>query len=125
MPRIKKKRVSIRIDMTPLVDVAFLLLTFFMLTTVFKPAEEVEIKILAACGVFNANSRDVTSGDYYRGYCGRVLRTDSGDTWDFDFQCRFDFWFSFCAGKASGTLVSGVRTGWPGFGLWELFGAGI
>ena len=43
MPRIKKKRVSIRIDMTPLVDVAFLLLTFFMLTTVFKPAEEVEI----------------------------------------------------------------------------------
>ena len=44
MPHIKKKRVSIRIDMTPLVDVAFLLLTFFMLTTVFKPAEEVEIK---------------------------------------------------------------------------------
>jgi len=44
MPRIKKKRVAIRIDMTPLVDVAFLLLTFFMLTTVFKPAEEVEIK---------------------------------------------------------------------------------
>ncbi len=43
MPRIKKKRVSIRIDMTPLVDVAFLLLTFFMLTTQFKPVEEVEV----------------------------------------------------------------------------------
>lgn len=43
MPRIKKKRVSIRIDMTPLVDVAFLLLTFFMLTTQFKPAEDVEV----------------------------------------------------------------------------------
>ena len=43
MPRIKKKRVSIRIDMTPLVDVAFLLLTFFMLTTQFKPQEEVEV----------------------------------------------------------------------------------
>ncbi len=43
MPRIKKKRVSIRIDMTPLVDVAFLLLTFFMLTTQFKPAEEVQV----------------------------------------------------------------------------------
>ena len=43
MPRIKKKRVSIRIDMTPLVDVAFLLLTFFMLTTQFKPPEEVEV----------------------------------------------------------------------------------
>lgn len=45
MPRIKKKRVSIRIDMTPLVDVAFLLLTFFMLTTQFKPPEDVEVVI--------------------------------------------------------------------------------
>lgn len=45
MPRIKKKRVAVRIDMTPLVDVAFLLLTFFMLTTQFKPPEEVEIAL--------------------------------------------------------------------------------
>jgi len=45
MPRIKKGRVPIRIDMTPLVDVAFLLLTFFMLTTSFKPPEDVEIKL--------------------------------------------------------------------------------
>jgi biopolymer transport protein ExbD len=45
MPRIKKKRVAIRIDMTPLVDVAFLLLTFFMLTTTFKPPEDVEVVI--------------------------------------------------------------------------------
>jgi biopolymer transport protein ExbD len=43
MPKIKKKRVRIRIDMTPMVDVAFLLLTFFMLTTVFRPADEVEV----------------------------------------------------------------------------------
>lgn len=43
MPRIKKKRVAITIDMTPLVDVAFLLLTFFMLTTTFKPAEDVQV----------------------------------------------------------------------------------
>lgn len=43
MPRIKKARVSIRIDMTPMVDVAFLLLTFFMLTTQFRPPEEVTV----------------------------------------------------------------------------------
>ena len=43
MPKFKKGRVGIKIDMTPMVDVAFLLLTFFMLTTQFKPIEEVEI----------------------------------------------------------------------------------
>jgi biopolymer transport protein ExbD len=43
MPKFKPKRQNIRIDMTPLVDVAFLLLTFFMLTTQFKPPEEVSI----------------------------------------------------------------------------------
>jgi len=45
MPRIKKARVAIRIDMTPMVDVAFLLLTFFMLTTQFKPPEAVQIDL--------------------------------------------------------------------------------
>jgi biopolymer transport protein ExbD len=43
MPKFKPKRQNIRIDMTPLVDVAFLLLTFFMLTTQFRPPEEVSI----------------------------------------------------------------------------------
>lgn len=38
-----KRRMRIRIDMTPLVDVAFLLLTFFMLTTVFKLPQALEI----------------------------------------------------------------------------------
>jgi biopolymer transport protein ExbD len=45
MPRIKKRRLSVRIDMTPMVDVAFLLLTFFMLTTQFQPPEEVKIEV--------------------------------------------------------------------------------
>jgi biopolymer transport protein ExbD len=43
MPKFKPHRQGVRIDMTPLVDVAFLLLTFFMLTTQFKPQEEVSI----------------------------------------------------------------------------------
>lgn len=34
-----------RVDMTPMVDVAFLLLTFFMLTTQFRPPEEVQISL--------------------------------------------------------------------------------
>lgn len=43
MPKFKKPKVGIRMDMTPFVDVAFLLLTFFMLTTQFRPPEEVQI----------------------------------------------------------------------------------
>lgn len=45
MAKHKMKRVGIVIDMTPLVDVAFLLLTFFMMTTSFKPPEAVEIQL--------------------------------------------------------------------------------
>jgi len=45
MSRIKAKRVGFRIDMTPMVDVAFLLLTFFMLTTKFRPPELVPINL--------------------------------------------------------------------------------
>jgi len=45
MSRIKAKRVGFRIDMTPMVDVAFLLLTFFMLTTKFRPPEVVKIDL--------------------------------------------------------------------------------
>lgn len=39
------KRIAIRIDMTPLVDVAFLLLTFFMLTTVFNKPQTMELNL--------------------------------------------------------------------------------
>jgi biopolymer transport protein ExbD len=41
----KKHRVGIRIDMTPLVDVAFLLLIFFMVTTVFRTPQALEINL--------------------------------------------------------------------------------
>lgn len=41
----KAKRVAIRIDMTPLVDVAFLLLTFFMLTSVFSRPQTMELNL--------------------------------------------------------------------------------
>jgi biopolymer transport protein ExbD len=40
-----KKRLGVKIDMTPMVDVAFLLLIFFMSTTQFKPPENVQINL--------------------------------------------------------------------------------
>jgi biopolymer transport protein ExbD len=42
--KIKKKRVGFVLDMTPLVDIAFLLLTFFMFTAKFKSDTENEQK---------------------------------------------------------------------------------
>ena len=44
MPSVKIPRKSSDTDMTPFVDVAFLILSFFMLATKFKPPEPVEIK---------------------------------------------------------------------------------
>lgn len=44
MPKVKKKRVGFVIDMTPLVDITFLLLTFFMFTAKFKTEAESEQK---------------------------------------------------------------------------------
>ncbi len=41
----KAKRISIKIDMTPMVDVAFLLLTFFMLTTTMNKPQTMEINL--------------------------------------------------------------------------------
>ncbi|MBI4531969.1 MAG: biopolymer transporter ExbD [Candidatus Latescibacteria bacterium] len=41
----QKRRVTIRIDMTPMVDIAFLLLIFFMVTTVFRAPQSMEINL--------------------------------------------------------------------------------
>jgi len=43
MPSVKMPRHSTDTDMTPFVDVAFLILSFFMLATKFKPPEKVPI----------------------------------------------------------------------------------
>jgi biopolymer transport protein ExbD len=59
MPKIKIRRVGIRIDMTPLVDIAFLLLTFFMMTTQFKPMEEVEIVLPSSHSEFKLPESNV------------------------------------------------------------------
>lgn len=40
-----KRRVSVRIDMTPMVDIAFLLLIFFMVTTVFRKPQAMEVNL--------------------------------------------------------------------------------
>jgi len=43
-----KRRVGIKIDMTPMVDIAFLLLIFYMTTTSFKPPEKLQVNLPAS-----------------------------------------------------------------------------
>ena len=43
--RFRRRRLGVRIDMTPMVDVAFLLLIFFMVTTIFRTPQALEIAL--------------------------------------------------------------------------------
>ena len=43
MPSVKIPKKSTFVDMTPFVDVAFLILTFFIMATKFKPPDPVEV----------------------------------------------------------------------------------
>jgi biopolymer transport protein ExbD len=55
----KTHRVNIFIDMTPMVDVTMLLLTFFMLTTHFKPPAEAEVTLPSSGSQFKLPESDV------------------------------------------------------------------
>jgi biopolymer transport protein ExbD len=80
MPKIKKARVGIKLDMTPMVDVAFLLLTFFMLTTQFKPQEDVTVELPSSHSAFKLPESDVMmitvakDGRIFLGLDGQNLR---------------------------------------------------
>ena len=80
MPKFKPHRQGVRIDMTPLVDVAFLLLTFFMLTTQFRPQEEVTIVLPSSHSEFKLPESDVMTiniaedGRIFLGLDSQVLR---------------------------------------------------
>ena len=76
----KTKRVGFKLDMTPMVDVAFLLLTFFMLTTQFKPASVAEIILPESHSKFKLPDSDVMTvtvdkeGRVYLGLDSQNLR---------------------------------------------------
>lgn len=53
------KRQSIRMDMTAMCDVSFLLLTFFILTTKFRPNEAVQVDIPASTAQIPLPASDV------------------------------------------------------------------
>ncbi|PIU45148.1 MAG: biopolymer transporter ExbD [Ignavibacteriales bacterium CG07_land_8_20_14_0_80_59_12] len=82
MPKFKKPRIPVKIDMTPMVDVAFLLLTFFMLTTQFRPPEAVEIILPSSHSEFklpDVNIATVTIGKDGRIFLGFDSQRLMGD----------------------------------------------
>jgi biopolymer transport protein ExbD len=46
-----RRRIGVRVDMTPMVDIAFLLLVFFMVTTVFLKPQAMEILLPPDVGI--------------------------------------------------------------------------
>jgi biopolymer transport protein ExbD len=68
----KKRRINIRLDMTPMVDIAFLLLIFYMVTTVFAAPQAMDINL-------PSETEDTLSMDVKKSnLC--VLRIDSANT---------------------------------------------
>lgn len=55
----KKRRVAIRLDMTPMVDIAFLLLIFYMATTQFKPPEARAVTLPSSHSMIELPAKDI------------------------------------------------------------------
>jgi biopolymer transport protein ExbD len=63
MPKVKVPRKSTAVDMTAMCDVAFLLLTFFILTTKFKPQEAVQVDIPPSTAQIPLPEKDIMKFD--------------------------------------------------------------
>src|SRR5688572_9734025 len=59
MPKVKVPRKSTNVDMTAMCDVAFLLLSFFILTTKFKPDERLTVVTPKSVSTKAAEQKDV------------------------------------------------------------------
>ncbi len=69
----KKRRINIRLDMTPMVDIAFLLLIFYMVTTVFAAPQAMDINLPKETD--DEETTDIKKSDL------AVVRVDSTDTY--------------------------------------------
>jgi len=54
-----KRRIGVLIDMTPMVDIAFLLLIFYMTTTQFKPPEKQQVNLPGSESQYNVPLSDI------------------------------------------------------------------
>lgn len=82
MPKVKVPRKSTSVDMTAMTDVAFLLLTFFMLATKFKPDEPVVVDTPSSISEIKLPETDIMlitidkNGRVFFGVDGQNTRVD-------------------------------------------------
>lgn len=82
MPKVKVPRKSTSVDMTAMTDVAFLLLTFFMLATKFKPDEPVVVDTPSSISEIKLPESDIMqitidkTGRVFFGVDGQQTRED-------------------------------------------------
>lgn len=82
MPKVKVKRKGVALDMTAMCDVAFLLLTFFILTTKFKPNEAVVVDTPTSISTTKLPETDIIlisvgkDGKVFFGVDGQFTRVD-------------------------------------------------
>jgi biopolymer transport protein ExbD len=56
-----KRRIGVRVDMTPMVDIAFLLLIFYMATTQFKPPEARAVELPQSRSQIQLPDKDIVN----------------------------------------------------------------
>jgi biopolymer transport protein ExbD len=59
MAKRQKRRIGVAIDMTPMVDIGFLLLIFYMTTTQFKPPEKQQVTLPQSESQYKIPQKDI------------------------------------------------------------------
>lgn len=83
MPKVQVKKHSVSLDMTAMCDVAFLLLTFFMLTAKMRPQEPVQVTTPTSIAKAKPADKDIititvdSKGKIYWGTDNQTVRTET------------------------------------------------
>lgn len=117
MPKIKIPRKSTLVDMTAMCDVAFLLLTFFMLTTKFKPDDPVIVDMPKSVSEIKLPDSDIMEitvnkeGQVYFGVDGQFTRRRLIDKIGEKFNLQFTDKekYNFALLSSFGVPISGLK----------------
>ncbi len=117
MPKVKIPRKSTLVDMTAMCDVAFLLLTFFMLTTKFKPDDPVIVDMPKSISQIKLPDSDIMEitvnkeGQVFYGIDGQYTRKKLldkiGEKFNIQFTDRETYNFSLLS--SFGVPISGLK----------------